>query len=70
MTAITNNNLPYLTELRDKAQEWGVCVSYSAYGILRTGNKDYFIDSQENLELLNKKIQELMNIKNEKIVAL
>ncbi len=65
-SAITNDNLPYLTELRDKAQEWGVCISYSAYGILRTGNKDHFIDSQENLELLNKKIQELIKIKNEK----
>ncbi len=62
-SAITGSNFPYLCELRDNAEKWGVCISYSAYGILRTGNKDYFINSKEDMELLDIKIQELIRIK-------
>ncbi|MFC1562984.1 radical SAM protein [candidate division KSB1 bacterium] len=65
-SAITRSNLPYLTELRDKAVEWGVCISYSAYGVLRTGDKDYFIYSEEEIKILEEKIKELIRIKKEK----
>ena len=40
-TAITGANFLYLRELADKAHEWGVDISYSAYSIRRTGDPQY-----------------------------
>jgi MoaA/NifB/PqqE/SkfB family radical SAM enzyme len=65
-TAITSQNLPYLRTLADKAEEWKVDISYSAYSILRTGNKEHFISSEEGLEILRQTIQELIKLKGEK----
>jgi len=42
-SAITRSNLPYLIDLANKADEWGVSISYSAYGVLRTGDKRFFM---------------------------
>lgn len=65
-SAITSNNMPYLVDLANKAEEWGVSISYSAYGVLRTGNKDFFMYSEEELENLQQKIQEVIELKEEK----
>jgi MoaA/NifB/PqqE/SkfB family radical SAM enzyme len=65
-SAITWENLPYLRALADKAEEWKVDISYSAYSILRTGDKEYFISAEENLETLRQSIQELIELKREK----
>jgi len=65
-SAITQVNLPYLIDLANKAEEWGVSISYSAYGILRTGDKSFFIYSNEDLEMLQQKIHELIQLKKEK----
>ncbi|HIE27641.1 TPA: radical SAM protein [Candidatus Poribacteria bacterium] len=65
-TAITLQNLPYLRALADKAKEWNVDISYSAYSILRTGDKEHFISSEEDLETLRQTIQELIKLKKEK----
>jgi len=65
-SAITRVNLPYLIDLANKAEEWGVNISYSAYGILRTGDKSFFIYSEEDLEMLQQKIHELIQLKKEK----
>ena len=65
-SAITWENLPYLRALADKAEEWNVDISYSAYSTLRTGNKEYFISSEEDLDTLQQTIQELIELKREK----
>jgi len=65
-SAITRMNLPYLIDLANKAEEWEVNISYSAYGILRTGDKSFFIYSKEELEMLQQKIHELIQLKKER----
>jgi MoaA/NifB/PqqE/SkfB family radical SAM enzyme len=65
-SAITQVNLPYLIDLANKADEWGVSISYSAYGILRTGDKSFFIYSKEDLEMLQQKIYEIIQLKKDK----
>ena len=65
-SAITLFNLPYLIDLTNKAEEWGISISYSAYGLLYTGNKSFFIHSKEDLEMLHQKIHELIQLKKEK----
>jgi MoaA/NifB/PqqE/SkfB family radical SAM enzyme len=62
-SAITRVNLPYLVQLANKAKEWGVPISYSAYCSLRTGSDDFFISSKEELEMLRQTIQELIQLK-------
>jgi MoaA/NifB/PqqE/SkfB family radical SAM enzyme len=49
---ITRENLPYINAVADKAREWGVNISYSAYSAKRTGCRDYFISDPEGLRLL------------------
>jgi len=65
-SAITRHNVPYLIDLANKAEEWGVSISYSAYGVLRTGDESFFIYSREDLEMLQRKIQELIQLKKER----
>lgn len=65
-SAITRVNLPYLIDLANKAEEWGVNISYTAYGVLRTGDKSFFIYSEEDLEMLRQKIHEIIQLKEEK----
>ncbi len=62
--AITRENLPCLLSLAEKAQEWGVLISYSAYSPLRTNDSSYFISSPEDLRLLRKTIEDLIEFKN------
>lgn len=69
-SAITRANLPYLVDLANKACEWGVCISYSAYGALRTGDKSLFISVEEDLEMLQQKIYEIIQIKKKKKIVL
>jgi MoaA/NifB/PqqE/SkfB family radical SAM enzyme len=62
-TAITRGNLPTLRATYDKAEEWGVAISYSAYTPLRTGDMDHYISSPEGLELLRRTMNELLELK-------
>jgi len=64
--AITSANLPYLREVAARCEDWGVDVSYSAYSILRTGNPEYFISTEEDLETLRETIQDLITMKRER----
>ena len=59
-TAITKVNLKEVLHLAEKAIEWGVDISYSAYTPLRTGNGDYCLNKGEDLEILRQAINELM----------
>ena len=62
-SAITRANLPCLVDLADKAEEWNVSISYSAYGILRTGNRDFFIRPGKDLKVLHGMIQRIIQLK-------
>ena len=62
-SAITQANLPELLALAKKAQQWGIKISYSAYSILRTDDRKYFISAEEDLHALRKGIKELIRLK-------
>jgi MoaA/NifB/PqqE/SkfB family radical SAM enzyme len=64
-TAITKANLREVLHLAEKAIEWGVDISYSAYTPLRTGNGDYCLNTGEDLEILREAIDELMILRKE-----
>ena len=46
----------------EKANEWGVQISYSAYTPLRTGSMDHYISSPEDLDLLRRTLDELLEL--------
>lgn len=62
-TAITRANFREVIPLAKKAMEWGVRISYSAYTSLRTGNRDYAFEKEEDLEALRQTIKELIEFK-------
>jgi MoaA/NifB/PqqE/SkfB family radical SAM enzyme len=62
-SAITQANLPELLALAKKAQQWGIKISYSAYSILRTGDRKYFVSAEKDLHALRKGIKELIRLK-------
>jgi MoaA/NifB/PqqE/SkfB family radical SAM enzyme len=62
-SAITRSNMPYLVDLARKAESWGVNISYSAYGVKRTGDEEYFIYAAEDLKMLRSQILELVAMK-------
>ena len=62
-TAISRENMTSLGALCEKAEEWGACMSYSAYSSLRTGDKSYSISSAEDLAVLGRAIDELKEMK-------
>jgi MoaA/NifB/PqqE/SkfB family radical SAM enzyme len=62
-TAITRANVRDILPLADKAADWNVGISYSAYTALRTGNADYCVNEGEDLEVLRKAIMELVKAK-------
>lgn len=63
--AITRWNLPHLVEVGQRARQWGVAVSYSAYGVLRTGDREFFISSEEDLATLRRQIEALIRLKRQ-----
>jgi MoaA/NifB/PqqE/SkfB family radical SAM enzyme len=62
-TAITRENLSELRGVYDRAREWGVSISYSAYTPLRTREMEHYINSLEDLELLRRSLDELLELK-------
>ena len=59
-SAITKANLRDIVPLAQKAEDWNVSISYSAYTALRTKDKSYCIDTREELELLGQTFNELI----------
>jgi MoaA/NifB/PqqE/SkfB family radical SAM enzyme len=55
-SCITTENLGEIEALADKAREWGVNLCYSAYSARRTGCRDYFPGSPEQLIELNARL--------------
>jgi MoaA/NifB/PqqE/SkfB family radical SAM enzyme len=64
-TAITKANVREVLPLARKATEWGVGISYSAYTPLRTGNRDYCLNNEEDLEILRQAINELITLRKQ-----
>ncbi len=61
--ALTRANFNEMPRLVKKAEKWGVKISFSAYSILRTGNPYYCINLKEDLELLKRNIEFLLEHK-------
>jgi len=53
---ITAPNVNEINAIADKVHEWGVNLNYSAYSPRRTGCRDYFIHSTEQLEILKREL--------------
>ncbi len=64
-TAITRDNLKDVLSIAQKAMEWNVSVSYSAYTALRTGNTAYSISDREDLDVLRENIYKLIELKEQ-----
>jgi MoaA/NifB/PqqE/SkfB family radical SAM enzyme len=56
-TCITKENLPYVNDCADRAKEWGVNMSYSAYSARRTGESGLLPDDAEDLNLLRDELE-------------
>jgi len=62
--AITSENLSCLIALAQRAHEWGVLISYSAYSPLRTNDPGYLISSPHDLRLLSATMEALTRLSN------
>jgi MoaA/NifB/PqqE/SkfB family radical SAM enzyme len=58
-SAITRENLPHVMDLARVAARWGVSISYSAYSVLRTGERRYTIETPEDLAVLRDQLSQL-----------
>jgi MoaA/NifB/PqqE/SkfB family radical SAM enzyme len=56
---ITAANVEYINAVADKAAEWGVNINYSAYSPRRTGCRDYFLNTKEQLDILDRELSRL-----------
>ena len=55
-SCITSENLSEINALADMARAWGVNLCYSAYSARRTGCRDYFLNTPEQLATLNQQL--------------
>jgi MoaA/NifB/PqqE/SkfB family radical SAM enzyme len=55
-SCITSENVAEIGALADKARSWGVNLCYSAYSARRTGCRNYFLESEEDLSELNRQL--------------
>jgi MoaA/NifB/PqqE/SkfB family radical SAM enzyme len=52
-SCITSENVGEIGAIADKARQWGVNLCYSAYSARRTGCREYFLNTAEQLAQLN-----------------
>jgi MoaA/NifB/PqqE/SkfB family radical SAM enzyme len=55
-SCITSENVGEIGVIADKARAWGVNLCYSAYSARRTGCRDYFLETPEQLVQLNQQL--------------
>jgi len=53
-SCITSENVGEIEAMADQARRWGVNICYSAYSARRTGCRDYFLNTAEQLAALNR----------------
>ena len=58
-SCITSENLGEINAMADKAREWGVNMCFSAYSPRRTGCRDYFLNSPEQLKILREELDKV-----------
>jgi len=63
-TCITASNVEEINAAADKAAEWGVNINYSAYSPRRTGCRDYFLNTENQLAVLDRGLNRLMQRMN------
>jgi MoaA/NifB/PqqE/SkfB family radical SAM enzyme len=51
-TCITSENVSEINAIADMARAWGVNICYSAYSARRTGCRDYFLNTPEQIAML------------------
>jgi MoaA/NifB/PqqE/SkfB family radical SAM enzyme len=56
---ITAANVNEVNAVADKAAEWGVNINFSAYSPRRTGCRDYFLNTEEQLHVLERGLKKL-----------
>jgi len=61
-TVITKDNLKEILSLYQKAKDWNASISFSIYTPLRTGSRDYCIDTDEDLTVLRNTIGALIEL--------
>ena len=58
-TCITSENVGEVNACADRAREWGVNICFSAYSARRTGCRDYFLSTTEQLATLNAELDRI-----------
>ena len=58
-SAITHENLPHIMDLVAVAERWNSNISFSAYSTLRTGERKYTIETEEDLARLRSELDKL-----------
>jgi MoaA/NifB/PqqE/SkfB family radical SAM enzyme len=58
-TCITSENVGEINAAADKAHEWGANINFSAYSPRRTGNQDYFLNTPEQMAVLQRELTKL-----------
>jgi len=53
---LTSENVEEINALADMARAWGVNLCYSSYSARRTGCRDYFLNTPEQLATLNREL--------------
>ena len=58
-TCITRRNVDQVNRIANKAREWGVNISFSAYSPRRIGDRRYFLNTPEQLDTLRRELEGL-----------
>ncbi|HYK88379.1 MAG TPA: radical SAM protein [Acidobacteriota bacterium] len=53
---ITSANVNEINRVADKAREWGVNINFSAYSPRRTGCRDFFLNTPEQMAILDREL--------------
>jgi MoaA/NifB/PqqE/SkfB family radical SAM enzyme len=65
-SCITSENVTEIDRIADIARAWGVNLCYSAYSARRTGCRDYFLNTPEQLATLHQQLDAVEKRRDEK----
>ncbi len=63
-SCITSENLKEIVPMASKAREWGVNMCYSSYSPRRTGCRDYFLNTPEQLKTLHEELDKVERLRD------
>jgi MoaA/NifB/PqqE/SkfB family radical SAM enzyme len=58
-SCITSENVGEINAMADTARQWGVNMCYSSYSSRRTGCRDYFLNTPEQLKILHEELDKV-----------